>query len=283
MKIRSYVFTLNNYTPEEIEILKKLEVKYIGWAEEICPKTGTPHLQGFITFLNPIEYNGANKKMGGRVRLAEKSEFSTFKQARDYFAAPPSRKDQIVVGLFENGTLPMDPKEKGECPKIQYATAIALAKEGKFDEIDPILRTRYLRTYQLMYQRKKQKIELEDTEELHEWYWGEAGSGKSRAARALLGRCYKKRAATNWWDGYDGGDVLIEDFDKTHHYMAHDLKIWLDRYPFPAERKGSQYDIRPGKIIITSNCHPSEIWTDIIRDLNPILRRLKVTKFQLPL
>lgn len=83
-----------------------------------------------------------------------------------------------------------------------------------------------------------------------------------------------------WWDGYDHQEVvLLEDFNnKKHDVLVHHLKIWGDRYPFPAEVKGGSRTIRPEKIIVTSNYHPEEIWTES-GDLDPILRRFKVTKF----
>lgn len=50
---RSWVYTLSNYTDEELEALRSLEAK-VHWAgREIAPTTGTPHLQGYIRFEKP--------------------------------------------------------------------------------------------------------------------------------------------------------------------------------------------------------------------------------------
>ena len=99
------------------------------------------------------------------------------------------------------------------------------------------------------------------------------GQARQRYPEAYLKSCNK------WWDGYRGhAVVLIEDFDRKHDVLCHHLKIWADRYPFPAEVKGSSIKIRPQKIVVTSNYHPEDIWMNPC-DLEPILRRFKVTKF----
>lgn len=82
-----------------------------------------------------------------------------------------------------------------------------------------------------------------------------------------------------WWDGYtDQETVLLEDFDKSHDKLLHHIKIWADRYPFPGEKKGTAFVIRPKLIIVTSNYHPSEIWPGEV-EADPILRRFKLVHF----
>lgn len=45
-----------------------------------------------------------------------------------------------------------------------------------------------------------------------------------------------------WFDGYKGEKVIhIEDLDKyTAHEIAHNIKLWADRYPTTAEVKGGK-------------------------------------------
>lgn len=111
------------------------------------------------------------------------------------------------------------------------------------------------------------------------WYYGATGAGKTHAALMEYPGAYRKIANNKWWDGYQMEDaVIMDDLDKKHDYMGYHLKIWGDRYAFVAETKGSSRYIRPKTIIVTSNYHPRDIWTDDTT-LNPILRRFKVVRF----
>jgi len=52
---RNWVFTLNNYTDEDIKRLANPyeQVKYIAYGKEIAPTTNTPHLKGYMCLLEP--------------------------------------------------------------------------------------------------------------------------------------------------------------------------------------------------------------------------------------
>ena len=90
---------------------------------------------------------------------------------------------------------------------------------------------------------------------------------------------YYLKNCNKWWDGYrQECNVLIDDFDKVHSVLGHHLKIWGDRYGFVGEVKSSQVAARPKCLVITSNYHPREIWSDA-ETLAPILRRYRVIKF----
>lgn len=240
-------------------------VKYICFGKEIGEE-GTPHLQGYLVFemARRLAYC---KKILERAHWEKRQ--GNHEQAKAYCMKEGS--------FFEFGIEPMSQKRKGELGAEWYRQQVEKVAKRKYDEVDPnYLITNFNGLHKvasLLY-----PVKLEDTEEQMEWYYGASGTGKSRKARTENPGAYLKMC-NKWWDGYTDQDtVLIEDFDKEHRVLCHHLKIWADRYPFPAEIKGGKLDIRPKKIIVTSNYHPREIWENE-QDLEPILRRFKVTHF----
>ena len=71
------------------------------------------------------------------------------------------------------------------------------------------------------------------------WYFGEAGTGKSRKAYDENPGAFRK-SQNKWWDSYSGEAVVIlDDLDKEGaKYIGHNLKIWTDRYACKGEIKG---------------------------------------------
>lgn len=258
---KNFCFTLNNYTEEQISHLDELDCQYIIYGKEVAPLTGTPHLQGFIVF-------NSSKRLKAAVKLLPGSHVSLAKGNSKQNIAYCSKEGKFTV----RGEPPLSQGDSNRA-KYDYCKILAAAKTGDVSSIpDEIL----FRHPKLVASHRE--FILTDTEEENLWYYGKTGCGKSRKARSENPGAYLKMC-NKWWDGYAGQDtVIIEDFDKDHKCLCHHLKIWADRYCFPAEIKGHKLDIRPRRIIVTSNFSPEEIWEDE-KDLEPILRRFKTVHF----
>lgn len=263
-----WCFTLNNYNEQEYLELLETECQYIIIGKEVG-ESGTPHLQGFIHFAKPGKTLAGCKKINGKAHWEQTK--GSIDQNVEYCS-----KD----GAFEErGIRPLSKKRQGENEKERWDLALECVKRNKWDEVPIDIAARYGKGLEWLASKiEESNRDLTDTEEKMEWYYGASGTGKSRRAREENPDAYLK-ACNKWWDGYCSQEVvIIEDFDKVHHVMAHHLKIWADRYKFPAEIKGGKLDIRPKKIIVTSNYHPRDIWTEP-QDLEPILRRFRITHF----
>ena len=229
-------------------------------------ESGTPHLQGLVRFETKKSLKQVIKLLPGcHVEICK-----ALQAAIEY-----CKKDGDVT---ERGTAPCSQAEKGAKEKRRWDEVLQAAQEGRVEDIDPEIRFKYDRNIERIRGRELKKRKLEDTEEKHQWYCGAPGTGKSRKAREENPGAYLKMC-NKWWDGYEDQDtVIIEDFDRKHDVLCHHMKIWADRYPFPAEMKGSSSVVRPKKVIVTSNWHPRQIW-QVKEDLDPILRRFHVTNF----
>jgi len=264
-KHRNFRFTWNNY-PQDVSVSNFPDHVYLIYGKEIAPSTGTPHLQGHITFKNPRTLSGVIKIMKGCHVLV--SDFPTS-------SAEYCKKDANFV---ESGIRPKTQKEKGQLGAAVYEAAFEAAKRGDMDSIPASLRLRYYRTLKEI--AKDHMTEPADTNGTTGiWLWGEAGVGKSRKARADYPGAYKKNT-NKWWDGYQNQKyVIIDDVDESHACLAHHFKIWADRYSFQAETKGGAMSIRPEKIIITSQYQPFDIWGDI-KTRQAIARRYEIVEIK---
>lgn len=264
---RQFCWTLNNWTEEEVETIKGLHgLKYQVFGREIGAN-GTPHLQGTTCLINNKTFTAFKAFFGPRAHIEICKDL---KASIEY-----CKKD----GDWEEwGSPPMTNAEVAADNKVKWATALQASKEGRFDDIDACIQITQCRNLEYIRNRELLKNKLEDTEHRMLWFWGPSGTGKSRTAREKYPDAYLK-ACNKWWDGFvDHNVVIIEDFDKVHSVLAHHLKLWGDRYPFLAEKKGTAVKIRPKMIIVTSNYSPEDIWGNA-PDLDPILRRFRKVYF----
>ena len=267
-KFRNFCFTQNNYT--NTELVDGLECKYIVYGKEIG-ESGTPHLQGFVTFLNPRAMSGVIKSLPGcHVEIAR-----TVEEAIAY-----CKKDGDFV---ERGVMPAFKVHElgGEATKRKWENIWELAKCNKIEEVDPEERIKHyktLRAIQKDYGVRADDLDVPSDYKGILWIWGAPGCGKSRFVRDTYARedIYDK-TCNKWWDGYAGEKiVLLDDFGKSHKVLGEHIKRWGDRYSFPAEIKGGKIDIRPERLIVTSNYAPCDVWDDDNVLLQAILRRTEI-------
>jgi len=104
-----WVFTLHNYCNEDIINLTALgsRVKYLVFGREVCPTTGTPHLQGFVVFNSNTRRNAAKLLISHRCHLdparGTPQEASTYCKKDDDFeefgSLPASRGRPCTANL----------------------------------------------------------------------------------------------------------------------------------------------------------------------------------------
>jgi hypothetical protein len=86
------------------------------------------------------------------------------------------------------------------------------------------------------------------------WLWGKSGTGKTHFAHEAFGEDLYLKTKNKWWDGYNGErTVAINEWNPQQRDLRDQLCEWADKYKFRAEVKGGMLDVRPERIIVTSN------------------------------
>ena len=242
---KRWVFTLNNYSHDDELKFLDADYKYLVFGRE-KGSSGTPHLQGFITFAKA-------KRLAAVRKLCSRSHWEVAKgnsvQASDY-----CKKD----GDFEErGEVPTQGKRTDlsiaiDCLKSNGLKAVATDHSEVFVKF-----SRGLRDLALALGEPYDHSEVRGV-----WIHGPPGTGKSHWCRQNYGSLYLK-AQNKWWDGYDGEDcVLLDDLDTD--VLGHYLKIWADRYACTGETKGGTVHLRHKVFAVTSNYHPAVLFKDCI-------------------
>jgi len=266
-RTRSFVFTLNNYTEDDIKQVRQLDFVYLIFGYEVG-ESNTKHLQGFIHFENALRFSTLKK-------LLPKAHWEIRKGTIDQ-AAEYCKKD----GQFEEyGEKPASQESKGAKAKETWTAILKNAEEGKHDWIKENYPKVWCNLSNRLENLRKPNTTILDGELQHEWWIGNTGTGKSRTVWELYPDHYQKEL-NKWWCGYKDEDVVvIEEWSPKNECTGSQLKIWGDRYPFTGQIKGgSLKKIRPTKIIVLSNYSISECFP-CGQDSEPIKRRFQVFRF----
>lgn len=287
--VTNFCFTLNNYTENDISLLRanqvgsRPEFRYCIMGREVA-STGTPHLQGFIVFSERRSQKTALeafKRMLGHSRAHVSSCRGDAKSNIEYCSK--SDPDPISIGELPRGVSSSRPDNSE-----RYKAAISSAKLNKLTELEssePSMLVRHYRTFKAI---RDDALNVPNSKVLPKpcgvIYWGETGTGKTFTARQETS-LYVKDKTNKWFDGYAGEKcVLIDDVD-----LDWVSKNWsfclnlLDSYPLKVEVKGGSYQVRPEKVILTSNNSLDELVAAVPYAQQQAFRRRFVEETQFPL
>lgn len=266
-KARDYVWTLNNYTEDELENIARFTGKYLVFGFEIGA-SGTKHLQGYAEFEGPVTWTRMRKEISERVHIEKRR--GTQEQAIAY-----CKKDASYVEIGTKRVM------KGQGHRTDLDEVGQMVKDGEslmtIAERHPGTWIRYNKGITSLKNVLEEKPKWRDVEVLV--YWGPTGTGKTRRAMQW-GDVYKMNQNTNgtlWFDGYDGEETLLLD-DFYGWIKWGELLGMIDGYPYRCQTKGGYVYAKWKRVVITSNKPPSEWYHE--RDIAPLNRRItRVDKF----
>ena len=252
---RTWEVTVANYTDEDIKFFEGLDCSAIVMAKEVGDG-GLQHLQGRITFKRGYRLT-ALKKLHGKAHWEPSKALADANYCRkldsDVFIEKGSFKrgarndlESIKKKIKETHSIGSIVEECNNYNHIKMCQAILTYKE----EPRPVGPINVI------------------------WYWGETGTGKTKAV-------YKAHATDEifrpinfkWWDGYDGHKVVLLDDYRKDFCKFHELLTLLDIYPYRVECKGGSRQIQAHTFYITSAFGPGELY-DGREDIEQLLRRI---------
>lgn len=290
-RLRNFCFTLNNYKPQEIDILHKMPQTYLVIGYETCPTTGTPHLQGY--WEGPQIRWEKIKKILPRMSFEPRCKDATSKRASDYCKKGEQTKEEWkkLQELGPNFGLNAKFEEYGELSKpgkrtdldiIANQIATGVTNVSQILTTEPETYHQYGRTLEKLEElANKKKYRTWMTE--CEWITGPTGAGKSH--RAFEGynpdTHYVHNLEDNgWWDNYDGQEiVIINDFKGEIKYGT--MLQLVDKWPYTVKRRNrAPVPFLAKKVIITSIMKPEDCYFNLhSKDgIEQLMRRISVSE-----
>nr|QKV51236.1 putative replication associated protein [Crucivirus sp.] len=282
-------YTFNNYTEADYIALKAYDnYTYHICGKEIAPTTGTPHLQGFIVFKKNIRFSTFRNKISERNFFTETmKKKSTPLQAANYcLKGEGTSRDPKNFNGFEQGSLEIQEPNPGKRNDI-WECRDAIAANPKLDVLQefPHILAKYPNFIKLC-QNANQKSRTVMTPII--WIHGTTGTHKSYLSRLLAeweGYTTFTKPPGQWWDGYQGQDVVIlEDFRATQ-MSYNDLLTLSDRYEHIVMIKGGSVKFTSKLIIINTPEDPEKTFEGFMQkqgSIDQLLRRIRMCMNRTP-
>lgn len=254
---RSWCFTLNNYTEADVQRCRDWESKYIVFGKEIGA-SGTPHLQGFITWKKPMRLSAVRKLCG-----------------RAHWEIARSEDAAANYCMKENYEI-IDKRTQGS--RTDLENAIDLIKQKGLKKMKEDFPKEYIRYHNGMEKFALSLQKPRDFKPVVKWIHGPTGTGKTRSVVDIENDLWISSSDLRWWDGYENQEaVLFDDFRADMCRFRWLLRL-LDRYPCKVEVKGGFREFNSKRIYITSCKHPNDVYDNTKFDhdekVDQLLRRL---------
>jgi len=254
---RRIVFTLNNYTKEEEELIQGLDCQWLIYGREIG-ETGTPHLQGACGFGKQLSLSKI-KTLPGFARCHVQMMRGTPADSLRYC----SKQD---TNFFQKGEIPQPGKRNDLLNAVHLLKEKMDIKSCIDDDDFCCAFVKYSRG--LMLLRDLLQTPRDRTiPPVVIWLHGPTGVGKTRAAVELseeilgLGRYWISNGSFKWYDGYNYAKGVIFDDLRTKDVPFNYLLRLLDRYQLRVEFKGGYMEWCPEYIFVTAPMGPREMWS----------------------
>ncbi len=266
------MFTLNNYTEEEVEkLMTSLSFSFILFGKEEAPSTGTPHLQGYFE-LPKKKRQSAVSKIDGLQRAWTKKAEGTAKQSYVYCG-----KD---IEPFQRGEA-MNQGKRSDLISVKRKIDEGISNELLWEENFSTM----IHNHRAIAVYKRIKIKKRSTMSIVFLFVGPTGTGKSELAHVLaesLGRAFtvpSTKGSGLYFDQYDGHDSMIIDEMDGNRCTPTFLNTICDKYPnsLPVHGSGNVENVSK-YIFICSNYVPKQ-WWKTGHNIKPFMRRCTIIWF----
>lgn len=303
MSSRNYVFTLNNYTTTELELLQTKPdfVKYAIWGFETGEHCNTPHLQGYVELNESIRYTALQKSWVALKRARFDKRKGTREQARNYCMKGDQPHEEWISldahgeQLRERGPSFGLNAQYDEIGSWKYGGQGARNDLNKFvdrlyagEQMKTIARSEPL-TYCKFRAGLKDFQGWAEYDLAHRYrtmsvnvIWGAAGVGKSRQCfdyDSKIPFCIATLLSEQFpLNAYDGEPIIILD-DFYGQIKFSELLRMLDGHKYAINTKGGMRYALYTTVYITANRAPETWYKNVDKELQKaLLRRLTSVK-----
>lgn len=272
-RARAWCFTINvtdfadSDTNKFAAVYQQLGGSYLVCGKETAPTTGQRHYQGYIFLGTKRAFSVVRRKFHEQFGIYPHFEASRGTPQQNTAYCTKSDEEPIVLGE--------EPRQGSRSDLA--AVAESIINGASLEDVavsDPGTYIRYHGGIQAFHSLTKSKRRRLDAAPTVYWWFGPTGVGKSLRAYTMFPEAFTKMN-NQWWDGYQGENVVLLDDYRPALCPFQDLLRILDRYPYRCQVKGSSIELSASVFVITTTQRPEVLWhkkTD--EQLDQLLRRI---------